>query len=89
MTLKSLLLGAVLAAGGMIAMSAPASAWIVCNRWGDCWHSETRIAAPGLRFEYYPDDWYFHRSWGPRDRWRWREGHPGRGYWRNGVWITF
>jgi hypothetical protein len=87
MKLKTFLLAGGLALGGLIAAAAPASAYIVCNRDGDCWHTDRRVAAPGFRFEYHPDDWYFHRDW-DRDRDRhWRGWHEGRGYWRNGVWI--
>jgi hypothetical protein len=67
----------------------PASAYIACNREGDCWHTEERIVRPGIRFEYHPDDWYFHRHWGEGERMRYRDYHEGHGYWRNGVWITF
>jgi hypothetical protein len=94
MTIKNLAiqaaLGATIAAGALVAFSAPASAYVVCNRFGDCWHTERRFTAPGITFSWHPDDWYFHRDW-DRDRdYRWRsERHEGRGYWRNGVWIQF
>jgi hypothetical protein len=93
MKLRTLLLSAVVGAGALTAMAAPASAYIACNRWGDCWHTDQRYERPGIRFDYHPDDWYFHRHWGDgdrdHDRRRWREYREGRGYWRNGVWITF
>jgi hypothetical protein len=89
MKIRTMVLGTLAAVGGLMAMAAPASAYIACNRWGDCWHTERRWAPPGVRFEYHPDDWYFHRSWDDDRRWRWRAYHEGRGYWRNGVWITF
>jgi len=37
----------------------------------------------------HPDDWYFHRHWDSDRDYHWRGYHEGRGYWRNGVWITF
>jgi len=40
-----------------------------------------------VRFEYHPDDWYFHRHWDGGDR-HWRDYHEGHGYYRGGVWIT-
>jgi hypothetical protein len=86
MKIRNFLLGAAAAAGALVALAMPASAYVACNREGDCWHTETRYAAPGVRFEYHPDDWYFHQHWD--DRRHWREYHDGRGYWRNGVWIT-
>jgi hypothetical protein len=32
----------------------------------------------------HPDNW----KWGDADHYKWRE-HEGRGYWRDGVWVTF
>lgn len=90
MKLRTLVLGG-LAGAAALAFASPASAYIACNREGDCWHVENRYTQPGMTFEYHPDDWYFHRSW--RDnRWernRYRDWREGRGYWRNGAWVTF
>jgi hypothetical protein len=84
----SFLTKSALAAVGLLALSAStASAAIVCNEEGDCWHVRDHY---GYRPEYgvrvYPDDW----RWRDADarRYRWRE-HDGRGYWRRGVWIGF
>ncbi len=87
MKLKTLVLGTVAAAGALLALAAPASAYIACNREGDCWHTEGRWSAPGVRYDYHPDDWYFHRRWDD-GRYHWRDYHAGRGYYRNGLWIT-
>jgi len=89
MKLKALLLSAALGAGALAGLAAPASAYVACNNDGDCWHVDSRYDRPSFRFEYHPDDWYFHRSWRDRERPYWRSYHEGRGYWRNGVWITF
>jgi hypothetical protein len=32
----------------------------------------------------HDDNW----RWRDRDHYRWRE-HEGRGYWRNGIWLSF
>jgi hypothetical protein len=88
MNIKTLLLGAVVAAGALTALAAPASAYIACNRDGDCWHTESRYRAPGVRFDYHPDDYYFHQRWDGDQRRHWREHREGRGYYRNGIWIT-
>jgi len=92
---------AILGAGLLVAAAGPASAYIVCNDDGDCWHAHTRYHQPGVHFVYHDDDWYFHHHWGhdwdrehdydyDSDRhYRWRDYHEGRGYWRDGVWITF
>jgi len=83
-----ILLGAATATGLALAFAAPASAYVACNHEGDCWHSDKRVTAPGVTFDWHPDDWYFHQHWdNDRDR-HWRDYHEGRGYWRNGVWIT-
>ena len=90
MNIRTLLLGVVVGTGALTALAAPASAYVICDRDGDdCWHSESRYRAPGVRFSYHPDDWYFHQRWDGDERRHWRERHEGRGYWRSGVWITF
>lgn len=79
---------ALLGAGTMALTATPASAYVVCNRDGDCWHTESRAAYPGVTFNYHPDDWYFHRNWDHDDHYHWRDYHEGRGYYRGGVWVT-
>ena len=71
----------------LLVTASAASAYIVCNREGDCWHTDRRLHAPGVVFEYHPDDWYFHQHWDANHHWR--EMHEGRGYWRNGIWLNF
>jgi hypothetical protein len=89
MKLSTKILAATAAAAGLaIAFAAPASAYVACNRDGDCWHTDRRVTVPGVTFEYHPDDWYFHQHWDADRDHHWREYHEGRGYWRNGVWIT-
>jgi hypothetical protein len=80
-------LGAVEALGltalGFAATSA--SAAVVCNREGECWHAPRGyVARPEFGVVVHPNGW----RWGAREHYVWRE-HPGRGYWRNGVWVTF
>jgi hypothetical protein len=73
------------AACALALTATAASAEIVCNREGDCWHVKVR---PNYRSEFgltiHPDNW----KWGAHDKFRWHE-HEGRGYWRNGAWIAF
>jgi len=75
-------------AGSAVAISATAaSAEIVCNNEGDCWHVHRHYDyKPEFGLVIHPDAW----TWEDRDRdhYRWRE-HEGQGYWRNGVWVTF
>ena len=42
MSVKNLLLVAALSAGALVAVSSSASAYVVCNREGDCWHTDSR-----------------------------------------------
>ena len=83
---KTLLLSAVSAAG-IVLVTMPASAYVVCNRDGDCWHTETRQHYPGAGYVYHPDDWYFHQTW--NDRNHYRDYHRDRGYYRGGLWVHF
>ncbi len=86
MKIRTLVLGAAVAAGAIATMAAPASARVVCNRYGDCWHVTDRYDyRPAFGLVVHDDNW----RWRHHERYRWRE-HAGRGYWgRNGVWITF
>ena len=76
-------LGAAIGAGALAMTASSASAYVACNRAGDCWHTNDRAFAPRFGVVVHDDNW----RWRDRDRYRWRE-HPGRGYWRNGLWIT-
>jgi hypothetical protein len=79
--LTKVVLGAACALG---LTATAASAAIVCNEDGDCWHTKRVYHyRPEFRLEVHPDNW----RWEGR-RHHWRE-HAGRGYWRNGVWIEF
>jgi len=75
----------LMAAGALVATVAPASAYVSCNHDGDCWHSDAKPRAPGIRFDIHPDDWYFHQKW-DGDK-HFRDYHEGRGYYKGGIWI--
>ena len=87
MIFKKLLLGAALSAGALVAVSSSASAYVVCNREGDCWHTENRAHYPGAGYTYHPDDWYFHQTWNGNQHYR--DYHRERGYYKGGVWLKF
>ncbi len=60
-----------------------ASAEIVCNGEGECWHAREHAEyKPEFGVRVHPDDW----KWKESEHYKWRE-HEGRGYWRNGIWI--
>lgn len=83
MRIKSLLLSAAVGLASMAALSSGASAAVVCNRFGDCWHTTVRYHyRPSFGLIIHDDHYRLHRGL------HWRE-HGGRGYWRNGVWIRF
>ena len=89
MILTHKILAAAALAGGLAMMaSAPASAYVACNSVGDCWHTDSRYRAPpGVTFSFHNDDWYFHQKWDDRNHYR--DYHDGRGYYRNGIWLSF
>jgi hypothetical protein len=75
---------AVLSAASLLALAGSASAAVVCNDDGDCWHVQGHARyKPGLHLHVHPDNW----KWGHGDHYRWRE-HKGHGYWHGGVWLN-
>jgi hypothetical protein len=76
-----------MAAGALAATAGTASARVVCNAEGDCWHTDQNVRYPrGFGVQVHPDDWYFHQHWD--DTHHYRDYHDGRGYYKGGVWIT-
>ena len=75
--------------GAMVATTGVASAHVVCNADGDCWHTDqTYHYGPDAKVEVHPDSWYFRQDWTGKDR-RYHEHHDDRGYYKGGVWIKF
>jgi hypothetical protein len=74
-------------ASALVATTAPASARMVCNNSGDCWHTDTRYNYPESGYSRHNDDWYFHQTW--NDERHYREPHEDRGYYKSGLWIGF
>lgn len=76
---------ALLGLGVATASVGAASAAVVCNGEGVCWHTHTAYTyRPEWGVQVHPDNW----RWGPGDHYRWHE-HHGRGYWRDGHWVRF
>ena len=76
---------ALLGAGALVLTAADASAAIVCNQEGECWHVRHAYTyRPEFGIVVHPNNWRWHDG----DHFTWRE-HAGRGYWHNGVWIAF
>ena len=68
--------------GSLALTAAAASAEVVCNNEGECWHVKRHDYSPELKLSIHPDTW----KWGAHEKYRWCE-HHGHGYWRKGVWI--
>jgi hypothetical protein len=76
-----------MAAGALAATAGTASARVVCNNEGDCWHTDQNVHyPPAVGVRIHPDDWYFHQHWD--DTHHYRDYHEGRGYYRGGLWVT-
>jgi hypothetical protein len=74
-----------LSLAALLVSHKPAAAAIVCNAEGQCWHVAHPYAyPPAYGLVVHPNNW----RWGPGAHYVWRE-HPGRGYWRGGVWVSF
>lgn len=88
--MKRILFAAVAAAIGAAALSAaPASAAIVCNAGGDCWHTDHKETyGRDMRVVRHNDDWYFHQKWEANKTQHWRDYHEGHGFYRDGVWVA-
>jgi len=82
---KLVVAGAVAATAFVALPVTSASAAIVCNREGECWHVRHAWRyQPEFGLVVHPNGW----RWRAHEHYVWRE-HEGRGYWRNGVWVTF
>jgi hypothetical protein len=80
---------ALIATGTIAATTGIASARVVCNAEGDCWHTDQNYRyGPDVHAQYHPDSWYFHNDWDHDQNHHWRGHHEGRGYWHSGVWVT-
>jgi hypothetical protein len=75
--------GMLLGAATLVIAASSASAEIVCNGEGECWHVKRHYDyRPEFGLVVHPDGW----AWGANEHYRWHEGR-GRGYWHNGIWI--
>ena len=89
MKIRSLLTTAALAAlvgvSAMAATSTAATARTVCNNYGDCWHESNRYDYPvNLGVRFHTNRWHSNDH-----RYNWRDNHDGRGYYRQGLWVSF
>ena len=77
------LLAVLIAMGGIAVTLGNASAYVVCNRFGDCWHTDTRVNFRGVHLIFHSDKWWDrHKGEG---RYAWHEIESGHD-WHHGYW---
>ena len=75
--------------GALVATSVTASARVVCNSEGDCWHTDkTYRYGREVKVEVHPDSWYFRQDWANQKDRHYHEHHDDRGYYKGAVWIN-
>ena len=80
--MKFVAMGSVIALGALTLCANGASAAVVCNDEGDCWHVHGKPHyKPEFGLHIHPDSWKWDSG-----KYRWHE-HEGHGYWKGGVWI--
>jgi uncharacterized protein YraI len=88
-SLKTAAFGALLGAAGLAFAATGASAYVVCNADGECWHTHDQYAYPAsVGVVVHDDNWRWEQAHDARVHYRWHE-HDGRGYWHNNTWIAF
>ncbi|MBV9991337.1 MAG: hypothetical protein JOZ72_08580 [Alphaproteobacteria bacterium] len=76
---------AALAGAAALALTATgASAFVVCNDRGDCWHSTVRYDYPQVKVVYYDDNW----DW-KAHHYHWHDVSGTYGYWDSdkNAWV--
>ena len=74
--LKTGVIGGLAALGIVSVTATSASAWVACNRFGECWHVKSRWAYPAeVGVVFHRDGWRFNHP-----GWRWVGDRDDRGY---------
>jgi hypothetical protein len=76
-------LAALLGVGAIVATAPAASAYVVCNRDGDCWRADHRYSIPQVYIRFHSDNWNWRRH---HDRWHDYDNGGDRGYWDRDHW---
>jgi hypothetical protein len=87
--IKAALLAAV-AAGSLVAASAKADSYVVCNRWDECWRVHERYTTypPDVQITVHDDAW--RESHEHDTHFRWLTPPDDRGWYdRDGNWHAF
>ena len=78
-------ISAAIAFGFLTGSVMSASAEIVCNDEGVCWHTHNPYYyPPEARVKVHENEWH----WSPNEHYTFRE-HAGRGYWSGDNWIRW
>lgn len=85
---KQALLAGVLATAGVVATAQSAAAYVVCNRFGDCWHADRRVHFPHVRLLFHSDRWWDRHKDNHHYTWHDVDGDHDwhHGYWDRGTW---
>jgi hypothetical protein len=84
-TFSKVTIAALMGASALAMAATTASARIVCNADGDCWHAQTEYNyEPAFGLSVHPDNW----KWKEGENHAWRE-HEGKGYWKGKDWKEF
>ncbi len=86
--IKGALIASV-AAGFIAATASTASAYVACNRFGECWRVADRYTnyPPALGVVIRDDTWW---AGHPHGRWHWRDvGPDDHGFYDHGTWRHF
>ena len=86
---KTIILASLLAVAATLPLTGgPASAYTVCNREGDCWHTDSRVRFPGITLSFHTDKWWDSNR--NKARYHWHDADNGHdwhhGYWSHGTW---
>jgi hypothetical protein len=87
-SVKYTLLAGALALTGIVSSTTNASAYVVCNRFGDCWHTDNRVHFRGVRLTFHRDNWWDHHKANHHYTWHEIDGSHDwhHGYWDHGTW---
>ena len=86
--IKNTMLAVVIAGAGLLGSVGGASAYVVCNHAGDCWHTDTRVHFSHIRLTFHPDSWWDHHKSNHRYTWHDVDNDHDwhHGYWDHGTW---
>jgi hypothetical protein len=74
-----------LSGAALLLTTVGASAYVVCNDKGDCWHASERYVVPKEHVTFYDDKW----DWNAHS-YRWHDAQDGPGYWDSdsNKWVS-